>query len=108
MSLKSWAEASWNKLRARTNLDADSHARPVDRQELAVILDRLGLLDVPNRDRQKVLDDFARNLLAEGSTGYVGREVVRHLRNHPTGGLSQAQADGRYAARGHSHTVRFE
>ena len=100
----SWAKAAWDKLRARARLDEGTHARGVDRQELAVILDRLGLLDLPNAERQKVLDDFARTILAEDSSGYVGREVVRHLRNHPSSDLSKSEADARYASKGHTHT----
>ena len=84
MSLKSWAEASWNKLRARTNLDDGSHARPVDRQELAVILDRLGLLDHSNGP---AIGHAARLMKrmndADSSDAYV-REVIAHLRDHPT------------------------
>ena len=87
MSVASWAKTAWDKARRRGIFSEHTAPKdPVTTESLAVFLDRAGLLDHSNGP---AIGHAARLMKrmndADSSDAYV-REVIAHLRDHPTSG----------------------
>lgn len=95
-----WAADRFNQMVERSDVSEGTHARNVDRQELAWILGEFGVLDL-TPEHVEFLREVKRYVDGQDSGPAFARESIKHLRDHPhTGEAGPHDHDGRYVQRG--------